>query len=357
MNLVKLKEQSEFLLLKCISGSNSYGLQLPTSDIDYKGVFCLPKQTLFSLENIEQVNNETNDEVYYELKRFIDLLYKNNPNILELLNTPEDCILFKHPLIDKVKSELFLSKLCKDTFAGYAVTQIKKAKGLNKKVINPIDEKRKTVLDFCYVLEQQQTIKLQDWLKQTGYKYSDCGLVTLSHMKDSYAVYHTSQFEQGIYFKGIVSNENANDVSLSSVPKGIVPLTVLNFNKDGYSKYCKDYREYWDWVGKRNDERYNNTIQHGKNYDAKNMMHVFRLLNMAEEIALEKKVNVRRKDRDYLLQIRSGEFLYEDLVKKADEKIERIQELYPKCDLQETPDKGKVNALLFELMDAVYSKK
>ncbi len=40
------------------------------------------------------------------------------------------------------------------------------------------------------------------------------------------------------------------------------------------------------------------------NYDAKNMMYVFRLLNMAEEIARYKKVNVRRPEREYLLKIR-----------------------------------------------------
>ncbi|HLP52619.1 MAG TPA: nucleotidyltransferase domain-containing protein [Chitinophagales bacterium] len=354
MNLANLQQNSHLLLLKCISGSNAYGLQLPTSDIDYKGVFFLPKQTLFSLDYTEQVANETNDEVYYEVKRFIDLLYKNNPNLLELLNTPDDCVLFKHPLLNKVKSELFVSKLCKDTFAGYAVTQIKKAKGLNKKIVNPVEETLKTVLDFCYVLEQQQTISLPNWLSQKGFNQQDCGLVALNHMKDTYALFHNSQLTPPDYFRGIVVKENANDVSLSSVPKGLTPLTVLCFNKDGYSKYCRDYREYWDWVAKRNDERYNNTLQHGKNYDAKNMMHVFRLLNMAEEIATEKRVNVRRPDREYLLRIRQGEFEYDDLVKQADEKIEKIQEAYLHCDLQDSPDKSKVNELLFELLESIY---
>jgi hypothetical protein len=34
-------------------------------------------------------------------------------------------------------------------------------------------------------------------------------------------------------------------------------------------------------------------VQHGKNYDAKNMLHVFRLLQMAEEIALTGTIQVR----------------------------------------------------------------
>ena len=38
----------------------------------------------------------------------------------------------------------------------------------------------------------------------------------------------------------------------------------------------------------------------------KNMMHVFRLLEMAIEIGKEKKVNVKRSNRDFLLEIKSG---------------------------------------------------
>ncbi|MEJ7666589.1 MAG: hypothetical protein WKG07_47255 [Hymenobacter sp.] len=64
------------------------------------------------------------------------------------------------------------------------------------------------------------------------------------------------------------------------------PVAYLSFNRNGYSTYCRVFREYWEWVAKRNAERYQNTVQHGKNYDAKNMLHVFRLLQMAEEIAV-----------------------------------------------------------------------
>ena len=33
-------------------------------------------------------------------------------------------------------------------------------------------------------------------------------------------------------------------------------LAMLYFNLDGYSTYCKKYKEYWSWVDKRNEERY-----------------------------------------------------------------------------------------------------
>lgn len=352
MNLQEVK-QSQLLLLECVSGSRAYGLHTPQSDTDLKGVFVLPKQKFYGLEYTEQANNETNDEVYYELKRFVDLLVKNNPNILELLNTPADCIRQRHPLMDLLKPELFLSKLCRQTFAGYAQSQIKKAKGLNKKIVNPVDKERKSIVDFCYVIHQQGSIALPVWLGKKGLAQEDCGLVNITHMRDIYALFHNSQLSEG-YLKGVSSGMDANDVSLSSVEKGIEPLAIMSFNKDGYSKYCRDYREYWDWVEKRNDLRYENTIDHGKNYDAKNMMHTFRLLNMAEEIAREGVVNVRRHDRDFLLKIRSGAFSYEELVEVANEKIVQIEDFYEKSSLPEEPDLVKAEEILVEMREQIY---
>lgn len=354
MKIVDLKEQ-KLILLECISGSRAYGLHTPKSDTDIKGVFAHSQKQFYGLEYIEQVNNESNDEVYYELKRFIDLLSKNNPNILELLATPADCIMYKHDLMDMIKPEMFLSRLCNQTFAGYAQSQIKKAKGLNKKIVNPVDAERKSVLDFCYVVIGQGSTSLLSWLKTKNLKQEDCGLVNISHMKEIYSVFHNSQLTDG-YLKGISSGPEANDISLSSLPKGIEPIAVMSFNKEGYSKYCKDYKQYWEWVEKRNDARYENTIEHGKNYDAKNMMHTFRLLNMAEEIAKENKINVRRLDRDFLLQIRSGYFEYDNLVEMANEKVILINELYEKSDLPESPDIKACNDLLIQIREKLYIK-
>jgi hypothetical protein len=345
--------KDKLLLLDCISGSIAYGLNTSQSDVDMKGVFILPKRVYYGLEYTEQVNNETNDEVYYELKRFVDLLVKNNPNILELLSTPEDCIKFRHPIMGLLKPELFLSKLCKQTFAGYAQSQIKKAKGLHKKIVNPVDKERKSVLDFCYVIQHQGSIKLTSWLEKNRLLQERCGLVNIAHMREVYALFHNSQLTAG-HLKGICSGIDANDVSLSSVEKGVEPLAILSFNKDGYSNYCKDYKEYWEWVDKRNDIRYENTIAHQKNYDAKNMMHTFRLLHMAEEIATEGNLNVRRHDREFLLKVRSGVFAYDELVTMANEKIDKIDQLFHNCNLPELPDFKSAEEMLIEMREALY---
>lgn len=356
MNFEQIRNNQTQQLLKCISGSRAYGLNTPQSDTDIKGVYVLPKTEFYSLSFADQLSNESNDEVFYELRRFIELLSINNPNILELLSTPDDCILYRHPLMEMIRPDFFLSRLCMNTFAGYAQSQVKKAKGLNKKIVNPVEKERKTITDFCYVVKGQGTITLKTWLKEKNFKQEECGLVNVPHMRDVYSVYHASQLQEG-FFRGISSGEEANDVSLSSVPAGIEPVGIMSFNKDGYSKYCKDYRNYWNWVDNRNEVRYENTVEHGKNYDAKNMMHTFRLLAMSEEIALYKEVRVRRTDREFLLKIKKGEFQYEDLVKLANEKTENIKDLFEKSDLPDSPDLKKCNDLLIEMRERFYGEK
>lgn len=352
MTLSELENDSSNLLLKCISGSQAYGLALPHSDTDIKGVFIQPKNEYYGLTYVDQINNETNDIMYYEIKKFVELLLKNNPNILELLSTPDDCVLHRHPVMNLLKPEIFLSRLCNQTFGQYAYAQIKKARGLNKKILNPLDRKRKTILDFCYVVKGQGSVPVVDWLTDHGYAQEDCGLVRIDHMRDMYALFHQSQSERK--FSGIFSGEDADEVSLSSVPDGLQPKCILYFNKDGYSVYCKEYRQYWEWVEQRNEERYENTVSHGKNYDAKNMMHVFRLLNMAEEIARYKKVNVRRPEREYLLKIRAGEFSYNDLVQRAEEKIVIVNDLFKRSDLPEHADAFTAESTLMVIRDTFY---
>jgi uncharacterized protein len=354
MTFEQLMKEPQQLLLKCISGSRAYNTALPASDMDIKGIFVLPQKELYGLTYIPQVSNESNDEVFFEIGRFIDLLCKNNPNILELLNTPSGFVLYRHPLIELIKPEDFLSKLCLDTFAGYAKTQIKKARGLNKKINRSFEKERKSILDFCYVVQDNGTVPLQTWLINHGLRQEQCGLAALAHFRDAYQIYQ--QPPGGQPFRGIVSNGEANDVQLSSIEKGLSPLAVMHFNKDGHSLYCREYKEYWEWAEDRNEERYQSTLRHGQNYDSKNMMHTFRLLAMAEEIAVQKKVIVHRSDRDFLLRIRAGEFTFEDLMARVEEKLAAIEYLYAQSDLPEVPDTRKAENLLVQIRARFYEQ-
>lgn len=352
MLTIKNLRDQKLILFEALSGSKAYGLDLPGSDTDIRGVYISPKKNFYGLNVQAQVNDEKQDVVFYELKRFFELLSKSNPSLLELLSVSSEDIIYKHPLFDLLDPQLLLSKKCKDAFAGYAFTQIKKAKGLNKKIYNPVDKERKSILHFCYVINGKSSRPLLEWLAENDYKQENCGLAKINHMKDLYGLYY--QEDQDLGFKGVMHKDNANEVALSSIPKELQPKTFLSFNKEGYCAYCKDYRSYWDWVEKRNEERYKNTIQHGKNYDAKNMMHTFRLLEMAIEIMRFEKVIVKRPDREELLKIRSGHYHFDELISKAEEKMEAVNYWYERSSLPEEPDKNRMEEVLFQIREEWY---
>jgi hypothetical protein len=142
---------------------------------------------------------------------------------------------------------------------------------------------------------------------------------------------------------------------MSSIPKGEEQICLLYYNKEGYSSYCKEYKEYWDWVEMRNDKRYENTMSHGKNYDSKNMMHTFRLLETAIEIGKEKKVNVQRPNRDFLLSIKAGKFEYKELLEMAEKRKDEMDLAFKNSNLQDTPDIDEINRLLYDLRDKFYN--
>ncbi len=349
MNLDELKT-SGCIIFECIGGSKAYGLATEGSDTDIRGVFVLPQDQFYSFDYQDQIGDERGNTVYYELKKFLGLLAKNNPTMLELLNIPEDCVLYKHPLYDKVKAKDFVSLLCKDSFAGYGMSQLKKAYGLNKKILNPVDKQRKSVLDFCYVLNEQGSMPLLEFLKIRGLSVDKCGLVAIANMREVYSVFYSETAQ----YKGVSNDPTSMEVTLSSIPKGEKPIATLSFNKDGYSRYCKDYAEYWHWVENRNVERYQNTIEHGKNYDTKNMMHVFRLISMAEEIGRSGQIVVRQPISEFLLKIKGGEFNYDELSALAQQKLKDIEAIYSASSLPPAPDINFINQLLINLRKEFY---
>lgn len=185
---------SGMIAYEYIRGSQAYGLATPTSDEDRGGVFICPPENLLGLRSnyVEQVADEKGDTVFYEFGRWVELLLKANPTALESLFIPERCIIGKiHPMVQEIidHRDMFLSKECFNTLCGYAFGQIKKARGLNKKIVNPITE-RKGILDFCYVPYGQGSKKVTDWLRDNGLKQKYCGLVALPNMHDVYGLYY-----------------------------------------------------------------------------------------------------------------------------------------------------------------------
>ena len=357
-----MKRENE-LVFKVIAGSKAYGLDLPTSDTDIRGIYIQPNETLLGYGYQEQEADRTNDIVYYELNRFITLLMGNNPNIIENLFVPEDMILFFDDKINPLyqNRHKFLTKKIKYTFGGYAISQIKKARGLNKKIVNPMDEEKKTPLDFCYIFEKEDGYMMlaKQWLHKHDKKQELVGLSEMPNGPQLYKIHYDylaeTKNDNPRYtdiathgFRGIVT-PGSHEIRHSETPKNFFVEAYLWYNKDGYSSYCKDYKEYWEWVNKRNPHRYNDNASHGQGYDGKNLMHCVRMLEMAIETAKTGDVILRRPNRDFLLSIRRGEASYDDIIALIKEREVEMVEAFEQSSLPDKIDQQFVHNIIMQI--------
>lgn len=354
-----MKIQNYHLLFQAVVGSHSHGTNVEGSDIDRKGVYIqTPKDILY--DGYKPQIEVGKDETYYELRRFLELCEKANPTVLELLYSPWDCIEYQHVCFDTIVEHrsIFLTKKCRLSFGGYAVEQIIKAKGLQKKM-NWENERiiRRDILDFCFVHEGCGSTPVKDYLRMKGIGQDKAALVRLPHMKDCYAMY----FDEGKTFqwtevpKGIARDIfESNDVSLSSIPKEVATFgipSMLYFNKDAYSTHCREYNEYLNWLRNRNTQRYVDIKNHNQKIDGKNMLHCVRLIETALEIPEQKEINVRRQNTDYLKSIRKGEVDLNTLITKCEKDIVTLDSSFITSDLPDEVEKTFTKNLIITVRE------
>ena len=331
-------------VFECVVGSHAYGTNIETSDIDIKGVYIQPNEDILGTKYTEQICKDK-DTTYYEIRRFLELASSANPTILEMLFTKS---FFSHSAFACVldAKEKFITKKCMNSFGGYAVQQIKKARGLNKKMNWERDKvERKSLLDFCYVNVIDQVIHLDKWMKRSNFVQERCGLRAISHMPGCYLLYY--DFKGDLGYKGIAF-ENSNDIRLSSIPKGKDPITLFYYNKDAYSIHCKEFNEYQEWLNNRNTQRYVDTTKHGQQIDGKNMMHCMRLIDCGIEIAQTGAFSVMRPNKDELLAIRRGEVNLEDILLEAERKLRVMETLFKESNLPDDVDKELIHNLILQ---------
>lgn len=342
------------LIIKVISGSTSFGLATPTSDVDIRGVYVLPWEARLRQDVGDQIANETNDETYWEITKFFKELSRANPQSLEMLYSPDSCILEGKEYLYKIRKEMdFITRRCEKTFVEYAKGQIARARGMNKKVFKPKPEEPPRVLDYCYVpMPNGGAVPFKEWLStHKDDEYGDdqkwYSIAAIDHIDNGFAIYGQPKNERDIpgqnehewrWAYGVVRNEETSgDVQLNSIPKGKPVLGYMVFNRNAYSKEFKERAEYKEWVAKRNPERYETTIKHGQGYDAKNMMHCIRLLFTARDIAVKHLIIVDRStERDFLLNVKNGGWTYDNVLAYAENLVKEVTTLFANSGLRET---------------------
>ena len=389
------------LLYEYIRGSHLYGLNNEDSDVDTSGVFILKKEVLLGLgmDFQELIADSRNDTTWYEIGKFMSMLTTSNPSVIESLFVPEDKVLTKpHPALEPLFANRneFITKQCFKPFVSYAIEQIRKARGLNKKIVNPVHE-RLTPFDFAYTFYKQGSTKIKNWLENRGLDKDFCGLVHIPNMHDTYGVYYDwgAHFERDgintfldieeknpmmdsfvcgfydidnpdkanewfeknkevLHYRGMCL-EKATDMRCSSVAKGEKPIVYMVYNESGFKDHCRKFKEYKDWEKNRNPKRYESNLD--KNYDSKNMMHCMRLIHMGYEIATGQGIILDRNvagDRELLMNIRNHKYEYDELIAIADADKIKLAKAIEESTIKEKVDIDTVENVLLEIRKKAY---
>lgn len=385
-NFDKIRKEGR-LLYEYVRGSTLYKLNTPDSDIDTSGVYICTDGELLGMNGyLPQVSDVRHDNVWFEIGELIRLLSKSNPTVLEALFVPNDKVIGSvHPIMQFLldNREQFVSKQCFQPFFGYAKSQIEKARGLNKKIVNPVVEKL-TPYDFIYTFRGQGSIKFRDWVESKGLKRRYCGVAKVANMPDVYGVYydfgaHCANLEwkedrllldfckdffdcsesdaisilgsqTSLGYRGVIDEEHsAGDIRLSEIGgKEYRPICYISYNQAAYSKHCRQYADYLRWIEERNEVRFLSNVD--KNYDAKNMMHSFRMIHMAQEIARgEGMILERTWDHDFLMDIRAHKYEYEELISLLEEEKSKMNALMEASTIRECVDADFLNQLLIDI--------
>ncbi len=340
------------ILFETVIGSQAHGTSTPKSDVDLKFVYMAPLEWLYDRQEYHPHLELTKDYVGYELETFLNLVATNNPTILEVCHTSEDCWTLKHALFNHVLEirDRVLSKTAKHSYLGYAFSQIKKAKGMKKFQNWSADRTtKKEPVDFCWVISSKKgydTVSLKQFMEERGLSERQLGVTSVNHAPNTFSLFFGENF-RGVFGK------NSDQILFSSIPKEQESIGMMVYNADAYKMHSADWKAYSDWKENANRDRWVETAD-GSFIDAKKTMHLVRLFQMNRDIAEGKGCVVRRPNRDELLAIRNGERNLDEIIAWSAEEEKVIAELYEKSDLPETTDRNMIKSLLMRMRTDFY---
>lgn len=260
------------VILIGLGGSYAYGTNKKDSDIDIRGIALNSKEEILLGQDFEQVVDVNTDTTFYSFNKIIKLLTNQNPNVIEMLGLKPEHYLhlsgIGRELIDNRK--IFLSKVCVHTFAGYALSQLRRMENKATRLVGQAQNEE-------YILKSINNAKYD--FKNRYFPMND-GSVNL----------YTDKAVQDDY-----DTEIFMDISLKHYPLRDW-AGMWNEMKAIVSSYKK--------IGKRNEKAMN------KDKLGKHMAHLLRLYMMCIDI-LEKEeiITFRKNEHDLLMSIRNGEYL------------------------------------------------
>lgn len=357
----------ERTILLGIVGSQAYGLNTPTSDIDIKGVCIAPADYYYGIKDFYQkdkgwddphdppsskfpILEEITDCCIYELRKFMDLAMKNNPTILEMLWLKDYEYLNPSVGLELVANrDMFLSKRVKHTYAGYGYSQLKKVETHRRWLLNPPLAKPEakdygigeghlpftksemgSFLEFIMVLVKDSIEFMEPADQLRKLLLEDIDLVTLVKQKPLHrdVIPYIQQMTRA-----------SNDY-----------MHLLQ-SSQAYRTAINEWDSYQQWKRTRNPARA--ALEAKCGFDSKFAAHSVRLLRQGLECLKYKTLIVDRReagDAEELLSIRNGDKSYEEVIAITEALFTQLEEAYTTSSLPHHVDQEAIHGLCSELV-------
>lgn len=280
-----------YTIMQAIHGSHLYGLDTPTSDKDYKGIYLptykevllgkAPKAIGSSTGNNYSKNTASDvDTEIYSLAYFIKMACDGETICIDMLHTPDHFLLKDSDIWQEIRS-LRHKFYCKDmkAFVGYAKKQASKY-GIKGTRMGALE----SVWETCQSLDMEgHPGKLKE---------------VVQHLPiNDYCLFETTETKQGL-----------QDFYCVLDAKYQLSITQCEF--------YNNIKRKWDSYGERA-----RLAKDNQGIDWKAISHALRAAYQLEEIITTGDLLYPLKDREYLLKVKRGEL---DFLSDVQPELERI---------------------------------
>lgn len=305
------------IILLGLGGSYAYGTNTENSDLDIRGIATHNAEDILTRKGFEQVVNEATDTTIYSLEKIVNLLSNCNPNTIEILGLEPWQYLYTGYIGQELikNKDMFLSKRAAHSFGGYATAQLRR---LSNKAVRTVEQEQREK----YILAS---------IENARYSYPD---KYFNYPEDSIKLYIDKAIQEDY------DTEIFMDVNLKHYP--------LRDYKSMWSEMQNIVKDY-SKIGRRNSK----AVEHDKL--GKHMMHLIRLYLMCFDILEDGKIiTYRKKEHDFLMDIRNGKYLdddkqptkeFYDIVDEMENKLNYLKDHSP---LPNNPDYKRINDFLYD---------
>jgi predicted nucleotidyltransferase len=361
-----------------IYGSHAHGTSAPESDLDLRGVVVAPRLVyLGCTRSFEQAaalpatfwtdlpgggserparatGERATDVELMEVRKFLRLASDCNPNIVEILFLPEDCVAFEAPAWHVIRDarECVLSKRARFTFAGYAHSQLKRIRTHRRWLLEPpkskperadfgLPERLPIPKDQFDAARAMVERRIQEWTVHPDVAVPETVLAKLRDTLTDLVASVVADRDRD----SAMTFTAGHELGMSD---GFLELLD---RERRYRQALAWWHQFHEWQANRNPARAATEARCG--YDTKHAMHLVRLLRMACEILRDHAVIVRRPDAAELQELRRGEWTFDRVMEESDRLEAEAARLYETTTLPASSDRDAIDRACLRAIEAV----